>query len=63
MAVPQTHRVHCIQVSNADEVKVADTTSKMKIGYSVCRICNTGVTFLTEEDAKFDNWTLGYCKV
>ena len=30
MAVPQTHRVHCIQASGADEVKVADTSNEIE---------------------------------
>ena len=29
MAVPQTHRVHCIQDSGADQVKVADTSNEI----------------------------------
>ena len=30
MAVPKTHRVHCIQASGADEVKVADTSNEIE---------------------------------
>ena len=44
MAVPQTHRVHCIQASGADEVKVADTSNEIEKSFQVCRICNTDVT-------------------
>ena len=44
MAVPQTHRVHCIQASGADEVKVADTSDEIEKSFRVCRICNTNVT-------------------
>ena len=31
MAVPQTHRVHCIQASGADQVKVADTVRQTRL--------------------------------
>ena len=30
MAVPKTHRVHCIQASGADEVEVADTSDEIE---------------------------------
>ena len=55
MAVPQTHRVHCIQASGADEVKVADTSSEIEKCFRVCRIRSTTVTpptnSLTQEDS------------
>ena len=36
MAVPQTHKVHCIQASGADEVKVADTSDEIEKSFRVC---------------------------
>ena len=38
MAVPQTHKVHCIQAFGADLVKVTDTSSEMDTGFNTCRI-------------------------
>ena len=35
MAVPQTHRVHCIQVSGADQVKVADTSNENEMFHNL----------------------------
>lgn len=58
-AVPQTHRVHCIQVSGADEVKVADTSNEIEKCFRVCRICNTNVTpptnSTTEQDSPIED--------
>ncbi len=44
MAVPQTHKVHCIRASGTDEVVVADTSNEIEISFRVCRIRNTVVT-------------------
>ena len=55
MAVLQTHRVHCIQASGADEVKVADTTNEMEKCFRVCRIRNTNVTSLTNSTTEQDS--------
>ena len=41
MAVPQTHRVHCIQAIGADEVKVADASNEIEERFRACRIRNT----------------------
>ena len=55
MAVPQTHTVHCIKASGADEVKVADTSDEIEKSFWVCWICNTNVTpptiSTTEQDS------------
>ena len=55
MAVLQTHRLHCIQASGADEVKVADTTNEMEKCFRVCRIRNTNVTSLTNSTTEQDS--------
>ena len=75
MAVPQTHRVHCIKASGADEVKVADTSDEIEKSFQVCRIRNTNVTpptiSTTEQDSPIEdeaqpqlpalNLTIGLC--
>ena len=33
LAVPGTHKVHCIQASGSDKVKVADIFSEMDTGF------------------------------
>ena len=33
---PNTHRVHCIKASGADEVKVADTSDEIEKSFRVC---------------------------
>ena len=55
MAVPQTHRVHCIQASGADEVKVADTSNEIEKCFRVCRIRNTNVTPQTNSTTEQDS--------
>ena len=59
MAVPQTYRVHCIQASGADEVKVADTSNEIEKCFRVCRIRNTNVTpptnSTTEQDSPIED--------
>ena len=59
MAVPRTHRVHCVQASGVDEVKVADTSNEIEKCFRVCRICNTNVTpptnSTTEQDFPIEN--------
>ena len=44
MAVPQTHRVPCVQASGEDDIKVADTSNEIEKCFQVCRIRNTNVT-------------------
>ena len=39
MAVPQTHRVHCVQASSADKVKVADTSKEDSLCFITFTIC------------------------
>ena len=41
MAVPQTHKIHCIKAKGADEVRVADISSEIEECFRVCRICWT----------------------
>ena len=60
MAVPKTHRVHCIQASGADEVKVADTSNEIEKRFRACRIRNTNVTTpqtnsTTEQDSPLED--------
>ena len=55
MAVPQTHRLHGIQSSGADEVKVADTSNGMEKCFRVCRISNPNVTFPTTSTTEQDS--------
>ena len=33
MAVPQTHRVHCVQACGMDEVKVADISDEIDTSF------------------------------
>ena len=59
MAVPQTHRVHCIQASGADQVKVADTSNEIDKCFRICRIRKTIITPPTQsatgEDSPLDD--------
>ena len=55
MAVPQTHRVHCIQASGADEVRVADTSDELEKYFQLCRIRNSKVTSLTNSTTEQDS--------
>ena len=59
MAVPQTHRVHCIQASGADQVKVADTSNEIDKCFRICRIRKTIITPPTQsatgEDSLLDD--------
>ena len=59
IAVPQTHRVHCIQTSGADQVKVADTSNEIDKCFRICRICKTIITPPTQsatgEDSPLDD--------
>ena len=59
MAVLQTHRVHCIQASGADQVKVADTSNEIDKYFRICRIRKTIITPPTQsatgEDSPLDN--------
>ena len=59
MAVPQTHRVHCIQASSADQVKVADTSNEIDKCFRICQIRKTIITLptqsATDEDSPLDD--------
>ena len=59
MAVPQTHRVHCIQASGADQVKVAETSNEIDKCFRICQIRKTIITPLTQsatgEDSPLDD--------
>lgn len=44
MAVPQTHKVHCIQALGADKVKVADISSEIEKCSRVCQIHSPSMT-------------------
>ena len=60
MAVPQTHRVHCVQASGADQVKVADTSNEIDKYFRICRICQTitpPTQSATGEDSPLDDQT------
>ena len=52
MAVPQIHKVHCIQTSGADEVRVADISSEIEKCSRVCRIRKSSVT---EQDSPIED--------
>ena len=41
MAVPQTHKIHCIKALGADEVRVADISSEIDECFRVCLIRRT----------------------
>ena len=58
MAVPGMHKVHCIQASGADKVKVANTSSEMDTGFRLCPICKNTVT-AQNEDAQELSLTVG----
>ena len=55
MAVPKTHRVHCIQTSGADEVKVADTSNDIEKRFRVCRIRTPKTNSTTEQDSPLED--------
>ena len=61
MAVPQTHTVHCIIASGADQVKVADTSNEIDKCFRICRIRKTIITPPTQsatgEDSPLENLT------
>ena len=44
MALPQTHKVHCIQALGADKVKVADISSEIEKCSRVCQIRSPSMT-------------------
>lgn len=44
MAVPLTHRVHCIEAVGSDEVKVADTSKEIDECFRICRIRKNSIT-------------------
>lgn len=50
MAVPQIHKVHYIQASGADKVKVADIPTEIEKCSWVCQI----PTSLTEQDSQIE---------
>jgi len=48
MAVPLTHRVHCVQAFGTNLVKVADASSEMDTGFKICCIHKSTDTAPTE---------------
>ena len=60
MAVPQTHRVHCIQASGTDQVKyLIHTSNEIDKYFRICQIRKTIITLPTQsatgEDSPLDD--------
>ena len=59
MAIPQTHRVHCVQACGKDEVKVADISDEIETSFRLCRIHSSNVTpqisLTTEQGSPIDD--------
>ena len=59
LAVPGTHKVHCIQASGSDKVKVADTSSEMDTDFRLFSIRKSTCVPTQNEEAQELLFTVG----